>query len=213
MTGDDNLRLQLSRAAEEFPVHGWPPDLQQRAVRRRRITAGFVLASGLAVAAVAVAVVAISSAAGPETPTPNTAGTSYIGSSWRLMSVAERADTTTIPAGIGAQIDLLPDGQILANDGVNVTTGRFTKTADGFEVRVVAITAALYAGKDPHRLAAIAALGALTGSRQPSLARDTVISTDRTRLVIQAGSFRLTFERTGPATTTPDRPTASGKPS
>lgn len=61
------------------------------------------------------------------------------------------------------------------------------------------------------RLAAIAALDTLASGRpgQADPAWDTVVSADRTRLVVQAGAFRLTFERTGPATTTPDLPTAS----
>ena len=66
--GDDELRQRLICAAEEFPVRGWPGDMQRRVVRRRRITVGIALAVGAAAAAavaVAVPVVADSS------PRPN----------------------------------------------------------------------------------------------------------------------------------------------
>jgi hypothetical protein len=100
---------------------------------------------------------------------------------------------------------------------VNALSGRFTKFADGFEVRDVGSTAVGYSGSDPHRVAAIAAFNTLTygnrdGVTQSSPARNRVVSADETRLVIQAGALRLTFERTGPATADrSDLPAASGK--
>jgi hypothetical protein len=62
-------------------------------------------------------------------------------------------------------------------------------------------------GTDPVRAATIRGMGALafwnvdgaTSTRGP--ARNTVVSADGTRLVIQTGTFRLTFVRTGPAGT------------
>lgn len=217
MIGEDELRRQLLCAAEEFPVRGCPRDVQRRVVRRRRVTAGLALAFGVMIAAaVAVAVPMVSgSSPGPARGAPLTAtpGTDYVGGSWRLTSVAEGAKTITIPADIGAQMDLLPDGQILVNDGVNTLSGRFTKSADGFEVRDVITTLVVYGGRDPHRLAAIAALDtlALGHPGQSSRARDTVLSADQTRLVVQAGAFRLTFEQAGPAPT-PDPHAASTTP-
>jgi len=170
---------------------------------RRRITIGFALAIG--VVAIAAAAVVIFMMTGPS-PGPNrsarsasTASADYIGRSWRLTIVAEGAITTTIPASVPAGMELWPDGQIFVNDGVNGLDGRFTKSTDGFEVRDVGTTLLYYGGKDPHRLAAIAALdtlawGNLSGQSGP--ARDTVVSADRTRLVVQSGAFRLTFEPT-----------------
>ena len=125
---------------------------------------------------------------------------------------------TVIAAEVGARMDLLPDGQILVSTGVNALSGRFTVSAGGFEVREVGTTFVLYSGTDPQRLAAIAALNTLAyGNREgvtpPRPAHNDVVSSDGTRLVIQAGPLRLAFERAGLATTDrPDLPTASGKP-
>jgi hypothetical protein len=129
--------------------------------------------------------------------------------------VAEGATATTIPADVGAGMALLPDGRIVVDDSVNTLSGLFTISADGFEVRDVASTLVGYAGGDPHRLAAIAALDTLASGRpgQSGPARDTVISANETRLVVQAGAYRLTFERTGPASAGPGLPTASAEAS
>jgi hypothetical protein len=78
-------------------------------------------------------------------------------------------------------------------------------TGGSFTVRDVSSTLVGYAGKDPQQLAAIAAFSALmlgiSGRvTQSQPARITVIGADETRLVVQAGDKRLTFERVGVAT-------------
>jgi hypothetical protein len=221
--GDDELRQRLIHAGEEFPVRGWPVEVRRRVVRRRRITAGFgVAVSVVAAAGVAVAVSMVAASnAGPDRAVPlaSTASAGYVGSSWRLTDVADGANSVAIPADVRARLDLLPDGRILVDNGVNAISGRFTTSAGGFEVRDVGTTLVLYGGNDPHRLAAIGALNTLAYGNRDGVtpsgpARDTVLSADGTRLVVQAGTLRLTFERTGPATATrPDPPTVSGKPS
>lgn len=221
MIDDDELRLELSHAAEEFPVRGWPADMQRRVIRRRRRTAGLTLAAGaMAAAAVAVLVPLVTSS----NPGPgntmlggSTASASYVGSSWRLTNVTKGANNTIVPASLGADMELPPDGRIVINDSVNTLNGQFTKTAHGFEVHNVISTAVGWVGGDSHRLAVIDALdtlayGASYPTHWPSPARDTVVSVDRTRLVIQAGAFRLVFVRAGAATITPLRPGQSGYP-
>ncbi|HEV2377954.1 MAG TPA: hypothetical protein VGS19_38060 [Streptosporangiaceae bacterium] len=199
---DDELHQQLTCAAGEFPVRGWPSDLQQRVTRRRRTTAGSALAVGaVAIAAVAVVVPEVTGPGplpgGTVIPASST-GAGYVGSNWRLTSVAEGTRTTTIPADAGAYVYLVRDGVIAANDGVNFMSGRFTKSADGFKVHGDIMSLAGYLGRDPHVLAAIGAIDTLMlGNGQSG--QDTVVSANRTRLVVQAGAYRLTFERTGPA--------------
>lgn len=219
--GDDELRRQLIHAAEEFPARGWPLDLHRRVIRRRRITAGLVVAVGVVAAAGIAVTVPVMTGWSPwrdRAAAPAfTASAEYVGSSWRLTSVADGATSTAIPAGVGARMDLLPDGRIFVYNGVNALTGLFTKSADGFDVRDVGTTFVLYGGNDPNQLAAITALNTLAygnrdGVTPSSPARDKVVSTDGTRLVVEAASFRLTFERSGPATATrPDLPAASEK--
>ena len=205
----EEFQQQLIHAAEEFPVRGWPVDMQRRVVRRRRITAGLALSvSVIAVAGVAAVVAMVagwSPGSGRAVQPASSVSVDYVGSSWRLTDVAQGANSTAIPADVGARLDLLSDGRILVDNGVNALSGRFTKSADGFEVSDVGSTFALYGGSDPNRLAAEAALNTLAygnadGVTPSSPARDVVVSADGTRLVIQAGAFRVTFERTGPAT-------------
>ena len=180
------------------------------------LTAAFVAAAGVAVAVPMVG----GWIPGPDPTTPPAfmASADYAGSSWRLTSVVEGANSTTIPPDLGARMDLLPDGRIVVENGVNALSGDFTKSADGFEVRDVGSTFVLYGGSDPPRLAAIAALNTLAYGNRDGVtpsgpARDTVVSADGTQLVVQAGPFRLTFERTGSpsAGTTPDSSAPSGK--
>jgi hypothetical protein len=232
---DDELHRQMIHAAEEFPVRGWSLDVQRRVVRRRRTAAGLAAAVGVVAAAgIAVAVPTVtgrgSAPSGPGAPaSAATTSADYVGSSWRLTSVAQGATATTIPTGLGVRMELFPDGRMLAYDGVNTISARFTRSADGFEVRDVRSTAVGYVGSDPQVLAARAAFQTLafgdpevvTPSAscgdchpRPGPARDTVVSADGTRLVVQAGALRLSFERTGPADANrPIVPEPSGKPS
>jgi hypothetical protein len=136
----------------------------------------------------------------------STVSADYAGSSWRLTNVAERANATAIPADVGASMNLVSDGRILVEDGRNYHTGWFTKSADGFDVTPYKQTLVSVDGLDARQLAAVAALSTLVyGNRDntypSSPTRNTVISADGARLVVQSGEFRLTFERTGPSPT------------
>jgi hypothetical protein len=219
---EDEFREQLARAADEFRVRAAPPDLQRRVLRRRRATAAAAVTAGVSVAAAVVLVVALAAGAvpGPDRSAPpgHPLGSpprgDYIGSGWRLTSVAEGGKSTTIPANITAWMALLPDGQILINTEMNGTSGRYSITSGGFQVRDVVTSGVGYAGHDPRTLAAIAGLKALAYPSSPSSpARDTLISVDASTLVVQAGRYRLTFHRTGPAIVNGDEPQASATPS
>jgi hypothetical protein len=209
---DDDLRQRLARAAEEFPVRGWPVELRRRVVHRRRAQAGVALAAGaVAAAGVAVAVPAVAGwIPGPDraaTPVVTASAADYVDSVWLLTDVEEGGRSFAIPAHSKARMALLPDGRILIDDSVNAVGGKFTKTADGFEVRDTYTTAVGILDVDPVRAATIRGMDALalgnldgaTPTRGP--ARNTVVSADGARLVIQTGTFRLTFVRTGPAGT------------
>jgi hypothetical protein len=201
---DNELGQLLARAADEFPVLHRPATLERRVARRRLATRGMALAGGAAVLT-AAAIVLLSMVTSDGTPKPaSTTSGAYVGSRWQLTSVADGATSTAIPADAGATVEFRKDGQIIANNGTDVLTGRFSTTSGGFEVRDVGTTLAVYGGNDPHRLAAIAGLNALAyGNRDgvtPSAAvRDAVVSATDTDLVIRAGGVRLTFHRVGPS--------------
>lgn len=202
--GDDDIRRQLLEAAENFPLRGRPANLQQRVLaRRRRRTAGFAVAACTLVAASAAGVVAVAQY-GPERANPQTyaAGADYVGSSWRLTQVTDGTKSTAIPEGLGARMDLFADGRVFVDNGVNLLSGKFTTSADGFEVREVGTTFVLYGGSDPGQLAAIAALNTLAYGNRDGVTpagpvHDTVVGAAGPELVVRAGSFRLTFVRAG----------------
>ena len=209
---DDELRQRLALAAEEFPVHGRPVGLRRRVIHRRRARAGVVLAAAVSLAVgVAVAVPVVAGwIPGPDraaTPVVTASAADYVGSVWLLTNVEEGGRSFAIPAHSKARMTLLPDGRIQIDDSLNFVSGKFTKTADGFEVRDTATTLVGTIDTDPVRTATIRGMDALafsnvdgaTPTRGP--ARNTVVSADGTRLVIQTGTFRLTFVRTGPAGT------------
>jgi hypothetical protein len=167
----------------------------QRAARRRRITTGLTAATGV--------VVLIVSGCAQSHSTTAASATGYVGSRWRLTSVAD-GSTTTIGADVGAWMDLLPTGEILVEDGVNAHDGRFTVNGDILTIGGASSTFAMYGGDDPARLAAIAAVNTLAygnpaGTTPDGPVTDTVVSVDAGQLVLQAGSMRLTFSRSGPA--------------
>ncbi len=164
-----------------------------------------ILAAGAAVTATVVLAVSLSTGddRGSD-PVTSAVAADYTGSSWRLTQVQEGAQSTAIPAELGAGMRLFPDGVLQADDGVNTIGGRFTRTPDGFTVANVSTTLVGYAGDDPHQRAAIQAFAAITHGPRPtsppsSSASITIVSVDHYQLVLDAGSLRLTFRRIGPA--------------
>jgi hypothetical protein len=125
--GEDELGRQLIRAAGQFPVRGWPRDLQRRVVRRRRITAGFAVAIGVvAAAAVAVTVpmvtgsspapnstVAPTAAAGRQSPAASPGGCASQSHPANLSSSGSPAASITVcpaRAPVGAVVRITVQG-------------------------------------------------------------------------------------------------------
>jgi hypothetical protein len=201
---ENDLSRLLTRAADELPVtHRNLAPLQRRAALRRGRTLAAALVGGVAVMtglAILIPTMLVSSTHRPNPPAASTASAGYVGGRWRLTSVADGTSSTSIPGGVGANLEFRADGQLLANDGTNSLSARFSPTAGGFEVRDVGTTLALYGGDDPHRLAAIAGLNTVlygnaqgvTGSGPVS---DRVVRATDSQLVIEAGTLQLTFAR------------------
>jgi hypothetical protein len=189
MMDDEELRDLMTSAALEFPVRGHPRDLRRAVVRRR--LRGFAVAVAGVAAAVLVAVLVWPSS---NTVVSVTSDSRYIGITWRLTNVVHGTVSTSIPADVGAWMKLMPSGQILVSDSVNSLSGSYTVTADGFKPHNVVISAVGFIGRDPHQLAAIAALDTMATAP----AGDKVLNSGQTSLVVQAGAYRLTFTRPAP---------------
>jgi hypothetical protein len=202
---DSELGQLLARAADEFPVLHRPLALERRVTRRRRITTAFALAAGAAALTGAAILIPFMMTSDGTTKPASTASGGYVGSRWQLTSVADGTTSTPIPGDAGANIEFWTDGRIVVRTGTDTLTGRFSPVPGGFEVRDVGTTLAVYGGKDPHRLAAIAALNTMAygnraGVTPSNPVQDAVVTVTGTDLVIRAGGLRLTFDRVGPST-------------
>jgi heat shock protein HslJ len=201
---DDDLRLRLIEAAEGFPIQNHPADLSQRVVRRRRVIAARAIAAAAVVVA-GIGVIVPMARAHDRQPvvasSPCPVGKSLAGSMWRLVSVADTSGTTQIPPENGARLQLSKDGQIGFDDGVNFHSGRFTVSGSQLVVEGGSSTLVAYAGHDPARIApqmaAMVLMDGMADGRSHIPARSTVIEACDTRLVLQAGPARLTFEWSG----------------
>jgi heat shock protein HslJ len=210
---DEQLRNRLIRAANDFPVRGWPADLHRRVIRRQRRIRATALSVGVAAAvAVAVAVpLVVSQTVGLDQPAPAATATTarpLAGTAWSLTAVTDGHTTEAIPATIGARLDLLSDGKIQINDGINSLSGRFTLQSGGFEVTGVTRTYEIYYGPDPAQLAAIRALYTLAfgnpDGRSPSApVRNSVVRLDDSTLVVASGPLQLSFSFAGEARSKP----------
>jgi hypothetical protein len=119
---------------------------------------------------------------------------------WRLAEVANGQQSTPVAPEVHAVLTLSSSGRMVIDNGTDTLTGIVTFTPNGFVVRSVGTTLAVYGGTDPGRLAAIAGLNALAygnsrGETEPGPVRSTVVSASSTTLVIEAVGTRLTFER------------------
>ncbi|MFN8082420.1 MAG: hypothetical protein U0Q19_22925 [Kineosporiaceae bacterium] len=205
---DNNLRQRMLEATNRFPVGEPPQQMHQRAVQRRRTAITGLTLAGCAVlsAGVVLAVPLMSDSAHDRVAVTPAMTADYIGSAWRLIRVRDAATSTEIPANLGARMSLLPNGIILAHDGVNQLGGQFIRTSGGFTVISWGGTDVGYVGDDPRSLAAIRAFAALAqGSHDVSAtagsAAASLVTVDQQRLILEVGSLQLTFQRTGPATT------------
>ena len=193
----------LSEAAEEFPAGRPPADLRLRVARRRRVVRAGVgtglVAAAAAVTGIVLVVPGMTGDVDRSSPAAVDSAT-YTGARWVLTSVTEQGRTTAIPPAVRARMELRHDGSILLHNGTNALTGRFSPDRDGFLVQDVGTTFKLYAGDDPARLAAQSAINTLAYGNEQGVTpsgsvRDRVVSVDRSRLVVQAGSVRLQFDR------------------
>ncbi|MFZ0158092.1 MAG: hypothetical protein WAL50_03595 [Kineosporiaceae bacterium] len=112
MVVDDKhmTRGQLSGARN--PVAEPPREPQYHAIQRRRAAVTWViLAAGAAVTATVVLAMSLSTGddRGSD-PVTSAVAADYTGSSWRLTQVQEGAQSTAIPADLGAGMRVFPDG-------------------------------------------------------------------------------------------------------
>lgn len=131
----------------------------------------------------------------------------YVGARWLLSSVDVDRKHVSVPASYRATIEFRTDGALGMSDSVNYLFGHYTLTAAAFITSGIGSTLALYAGDDAIRRIAIAAMdtiayGPMTDGRSAPSVTSTAHLTDDRHLVITAASYRLTFLRSGNASTT-----------
>lgn len=135
----------------------------------------------------------------------------YVGARWLLSSVDADGKHVSVPASYKVTIEFRTDGGLGMSDSVNYFVGHYTPTAAGFITSGIGSTLALYAGDDAIRKIAIAAMetiayGPMTDGRSAPSVTSTAHLTDDRHLVITAASYRLTFVRSGNASTAQQPP-------
>jgi heat shock protein HslJ len=155
------------------------------------------------VAAAAIVIAAVSGCADPVNQrsgsgivsSPQTVG---VGRLWQLVQINHAGRTVAVPSTIDATLQLTSDGQFLASDTVNATSGKYKRTASGFVVTFAATTLVGYGGSDPTRLSVIDAIRELT------LSTNHVDATiNGTHLTLTVAHDRLVFVDHGPAVVYP----------
>jgi hypothetical protein len=107
-----------------------------------------------------------------------------VGSLWGITAVRSGGATVEIPRQINSTVALYSDGQFIASDGINGSSGRYVLTAHGFRTQHVQSTLIAVAHPDNARVAAVNAITAVTA--QEADVRAT-IGTDGTLTLTVAG--------------------------
>jgi hypothetical protein len=121
----------------------------------------------------------------------------FIGYDWQVVAITLDGKVTSIPARLQVALRFSRGGQFGADDGVNLHSGTYHTTSDGFTTSGVTSTLVGYAGHDPAVLLAISAIGSFDDG-----ARATAELT-ADRLVVGVGSYTLTCQRRGPQADVP----------
>ncbi|MET3805172.1 hypothetical protein ABIB25_002172 [Nakamurella sp. UYEF19] len=201
---ESSLRASLAaRSAEVTPESLTEPNL--RPVSRRSIRP-FLFAAASVVLVVLIAVggrwalapSSIRSATPPPVP-----GASYVGSKFRLTAVENGGKKWSIPVFLSVTVEFTGSREIVTNDSVNVHSGTFSPTADGFVTHDVVGTLVDSSGGDSAQGAAVKAIGALalgpadgSGGFGPATVQ---AQTAGDLLVLKASGYTLSLVRTGPA--------------
>jgi hypothetical protein len=116
----------------------------------------------------------------------------FVGNRWVLVAVDHAGKHIVVPATPAATIEFSAAGTVVANDSVNMLSGRYESTPSGFVTHDVASTLVGYAGSDEQRLTIIAAVDAmfLTTAGSPVAATARVTGNN---LVVDVDGYELTF--------------------
>ncbi len=122
----------------------------------------------------------------PAGPSPG-----FTGYEWQVVTISHDATVRSIPAWLRVALKFSPDGRFGANDGVNIHSGAYRTTGDGFTVSGMRTTLVGYAGHDPAVLLAINAIGSFNDGVHAT------VTLTGDRLVVGVGSYTLTCQRRG----------------
>lgn len=128
----------------------------------------------------------------------SSAASEAVGYRWLLTSV-RTADGVIDTAAMApeAWLDLRSDGELICSDGINALSGGYELTTTGLETHVHGKTLVGYDGRDPERVAVIAAIGALadlTGEDRPVGVAANVVEHE---LVLVVPECELVLRRAG----------------
>ena len=155
-----------------------------------RHRAWFLAFAGACVLLMSLAVAACGSATSARSP-------GFTGYVWQVVTISRGGKVTSIPARLHVALRFSPGGRFGANDSVNVYSGTYRTTGDGFTTSPLAGTLVGYAGHDPAVLLAIGAIGSFGNGAHAT------VELTADRLVVGTGSYTLTCQRRGPQADVP----------
>ncbi len=117
----------------------------------------------------------------------------FAGHRWRVVQIQHAGVAIAIPATMRTMITFA-DGELRADDGVNVHSGRYSLAATGYRTGDIAVTAAGYVGRDPVVLGSMNGITAITPYRGTVAAR-----IDGGELILSAGDYTLRLRNAGSA--------------
>jgi hypothetical protein len=121
--------------------------------------------------------------------------TGFVGYHWQVVTITHDGRQTSIPASDQVYVDFARSGRFGANEPINIHSGTYRSTSDGFViVGPMGVSAVGYAGSNTVTLLAINAINAFL----PGVRSATTVSGDR--LTVTVGGYRLDCLRDGAST-------------
>lgn len=122
-----------------------------------------------------------------------TSASRLAGYQWQVVTITHDGKQTPIPASYDVYLSFTRSGQFAANDPINIHSGTYRITGDGFTTSQLVVSAAGSTGDNPVTTLAIDAIHAFDNG----VRADATVSGDR--LAVTAGGYQFGCRRDGTA--------------
>jgi META domain len=116
----------------------------------------------------------------------------FAGYTWLVVTITRDGEETPIPARRNVRLKFTRNGEFSANDPINIHSGTYRTTSDGFTTSPLMSTLMGYVGEVPDILLAMEAISAFNG-----VSAAATVTGDR--LAVTVGEYQLGCQRDGAA--------------